>query len=95
MNEEKMSQFVDCIINGSIPKQESFTPEEVLYIAKSVLVWSAEQINHTVEESITENVDSLVACANFASIKEAIIDIETTWAEEFLNLRDFIASHFD
>jgi len=94
MKEEQKQKYVDDIVSGSLPDQESFTKEEMNYIAMSILAWCAEQIDHTWLEMKHDDIDNLVANCEYKTPNEAIQDVEQGMEDEMLGLRDFIMDYF-
>ncbi len=90
MTEEQKQKYVDDIVCGSLPDQESYTKEEVREIAKILLVWSAEQIDHSWGEMKHDDVPDLVAQCEYKTIEEGIEDVQEGFENDILGLRDFI-----
>lgn len=93
MTKEKKQEYVDLIVSGDFPKQDTFTPEETFYLVQTALVWAANQIDHTTGDTLytdEDEVEEMVERCEYKSIKEAIIDDRQMAKEEFFDLQVFI-----
>lgn len=90
MKEEQKQKYANDIVSGSLPDQESFTKEEVKYLAGTILAWASQQIEHTLDEALHEDIPSLVANCEYVSIESGITDTELGIRNDFEELQDFI-----
>ena len=91
MNPEKEQKYIDDILGGSLPDQETFTKEEVFCISKVILSWASLQINHVIEEHFHDDIPNLVAVCGYKTIEEGIEDTEQALKDELFGLRDYIS----
>lgn len=91
----KQEEYTEDIINGRIPNQNTFTHGEVDFLLKTLLAYVVNQINDTVDECKTQDMDELISDCGYKTIKEALIDKEMYWQEEIFSLSDFLEHHFD
>jgi hypothetical protein len=96
MTDKQKEDYVDVLINGDIPDQETFTKEETLYIAQAVCAWAASQITFAIDDCVHEKTDlpSLVANCEFKTIEEGISSTEDLIEEELCETADFVLEHF-
>jgi hypothetical protein len=94
---DKIDSHIESIINGEIPKQDSYTYDEVRKIALIITSWCAEQIDHTADYiySDKKDIENFVSNAGFKSIEEALEDTHEFIRGELLELREFVFTHLN
>lgn len=93
MTEEKKQKYVELIVSGDFPKQDTFTLEETFYLVQTALVWAANQIDHTTRDTLytdEHEVEDMINHCEYKSIKEAILDDRQMAKDEFFDLQVFI-----
>jgi hypothetical protein len=91
MNEKQKQDYVDLILSGGLPKQESFSQEEMKYLVISVATWASEQVRKAVASAMHDDIPNLVQNCEYETIEEAIKDVQETFEEEILKTADFIS----
>ncbi|MFA5696521.1 MAG: hypothetical protein WC917_03705 [Bacilli bacterium] len=95
MNEEQKQEYVDLMIEGNLPNQETFTKEEAKYLTQTALTWASQQIEHKIGELLHDDIPNLVANCEYKTIEEGIKDVEEDFENQLLETVDFIENHLN
>ena len=91
MDEKQKAEYVDLIVGGGLPKQESFSQEQMKYLVMSVATWASEQVRHAMATAKHDDIPGLVKNSEYKSIEEAVEDVQNGIEEEILKTADFIS----
>lgn len=91
---EQIEPYIDAVVNGYIPEQETFTKDEVAWLMTTVAIWCSLQLEHEIDESFHDDVQNLVANAEFETIEEGIEDVQEGIKERLYGLMDFMQKWF-
>lgn len=92
MKLETKLEYIDNVVSGCIPEQETYSKEEVMYLSKTLLIWAAEQIHNSISQIEIEDIPSMVKECDYKTIEEATKDIQDSTIEELSELKKFIST---
>lgn len=94
MSEEKKIAWTDCIVNGELPDQETFTKEEMEFLMKTVMTWVSLQMEHELEEVEHKDIPELVRECEYKTIEDGCKDIQEGMLGQLGGLPEFFRTWF-